>query len=130
MKPLRFYISLIFLRRYPGDPQKVYSSLGPNAKKQLSQRSGFDEQAIDALYDQFTCIANVPWAAGDPAKVQLAIDRRAFNQALTSERWPQRYAPNAVYDRMFAFYDEDNNGEARCCKLLARRVLTPCPLQA
>ncbi|KAK5123410.1 hypothetical protein LTR85_002842 [Meristemomyces frigidus] len=94
---------------YPGDPRKMHTPLDSNVKKRLSREYGFEEPNIDALYDQFTCMANVPWAA-DPTKVKAAIDRRAFNKALTSERWPQRFAPNAIYDRMFAFYDEDSNG--------------------
>ncbi|KAK4545531.1 hypothetical protein LTR36_002881 [Oleoguttula mirabilis] len=94
---------------YPGDPRKMHSPLDAGVRKRMSQESGFEEPTVDALYDQFTCIANIPWT-GDPAKVQAAIDKRAFNKALTSERWPQRYAPNAIYDRMFAFYDDDGNG--------------------
>lgn len=94
---------------YPGDPRKLHSPLDVGVKKRISQQYGFDETTIDAFYDQFTCIANVPWSA-DPTKVQAAIDRRAFGKALTSERWPQRFAPNAMYDRIFAFYDEDSDG--------------------
>ena len=94
---------------YAGDPNKWHPALDAGVKKRMSQQYGFDEPGIDALYDQFTCTANVPWNA-DPTKVQAAIDRRAFNKALTSERWPQRFAPNAMYDCMFAFYDQDGNG--------------------
>ncbi|KAI6841200.1 hypothetical protein KC340_g8988 [Hortaea werneckii] len=94
---------------YPGDPRKLHSTLDAGVKKRMSQEYGFDEPGIDALYDQFTCTANVPWNA-DPIGVHAAIDRRAFNKAFTSERWPLRFSPNALYDRMFAFYDQDGNG--------------------
>lgn len=55
----------------------------------------------------------MPYPQGDEfpsSGVKAAIDRRAFNKALTSERWTNRFAPNAIYDRMFAFYDTDRKG--------------------
>ncbi|KAK5130786.1 hypothetical protein LTR08_001676 [Meristemomyces frigidus] len=94
---------------YPGDPQRLPGHLNAGVKKRMSQDHGYEEPAIEALYDQFTCIADVTRAA-DSSQVEAAIDRVAFNKALTSERWPQRSAPDALYDRMFAFYDEDGDG--------------------
>ena len=93
---------------YPGDPRKMHSPLKSHVKRRLQDEYNLDGPQIDALYDQFTCIANMPWAV-DPAEIKAAIDRRAFNKALTSERWPQRFRPNAVYDRMFAFYDMNDD---------------------
>lgn len=94
---------------YPGDPRKHHGSLGMGLKNRLQGETGFEATEIDALYDQFTCLANVPWP-NDPNGVRAAMDRRAFNKALTSERWAQRFRPNAIYDRTFAFYDTDSNG--------------------
>nr|POE86961.1 calcineurin b-like protein 5 [Quercus suber] len=94
---------------YPGDPRKFHSPLHSDLKRTLATEHGFEEPMIDALYDQFTSLANVAYPR-DPANVKAAIDRRAFNKALTSERWTSRFTPNALYDRMFAFYDTDNNG--------------------
>ncbi|KAF7193123.1 putative E3 ubiquitin-protein ligase [Pseudocercospora fuligena] len=94
---------------YPGDPRRVHSSLDPLTRKRLGSEHDFEEPQMDALYDQFLTIANVPWE-NDPCKVRAAIDRRAFNKALTSERWPGGFATNAMFDRMFAFYDTDSNG--------------------
>lgn len=93
---------------YAGDPQKIHDSLDLDLRKQLCRESGFDEAELDALYDQFTCIANVPWPA-DPTRIGAAIDRRAFNKTMSSERWANRFAPNVLLDRMFAFYDTDGN---------------------
>lgn len=93
---------------YPGDPRKLHAPLHGDVKKRLGEQYDFDAEQMDALYDQFTCLANVPWN-GDPNNVFAAIDRRAFNKALTSERWPERFRPNALYDRMFAFYDTNND---------------------
>nr|POE77530.1 recoverin family protein [Quercus suber] len=94
---------------YPGDPRKLHPSLDPDLKRNLAAIDEFDEPMIDALYDQFTSLANMAYHK-DPANIKAAIDRRAFNKAMTSERWSARFAPNALYDRMFAFYDTDNNG--------------------
>lgn len=93
---------------YPGDPRKMHPSIEPAHKKRLCQEHEFEEPQIEAFYDQFTCLANVPWE--NESSVKCAIDRRAFNKAMTSERWPSALASNALYDRMFAFYDTDSNG--------------------
>ena len=94
---------------YPGDPRKMHLPLKPSVNKRLQEVYTFDGPQIDAHYDQFVCIANVPWP-DDDNDIKAAIDRRAFNKALTCERWPQRFMPNLVYDRMFAFYDWNNDG--------------------
>ncbi|KAK0317747.1 hypothetical protein LTR82_011264 [Friedmanniomyces endolithicus] len=94
---------------YPGDPQKLHSPLNGSARKLLASQYDFEEPTIDALYDQFSCIANVPWSM-DPLKIDAAIDRRAFNLALAPARWQGRHHQNAVYDRMFAFYDINEDG--------------------
>lgn len=94
---------------YPGDPRRLHPSLCVHLKKQLCEEYGHEEPQLEAMYDQFTCLANVPWEQ-DPRKVKAAIDRRAFNKAMTSDRWPVGLATNAIIDRMFAFYDTDNNG--------------------
>ena len=94
---------------YPGDPRKLHGPLRAETKKRLSASSGFEETQIDAFYDQFACIANTPWPQ-DQDHVHAAIDRRAFDKAMTSDRWENRFAPNALFDRTFAFYD--TNGDS------------------
>lgn len=93
---------------YPGQPHKMFHALAPEMKTHFRQAHDLDNPHLDAHFDQFTSIANVPWKE-DPAHVKAAIDRRAFNKALTCERWPNRFRPNLLYDRMFAFYDTDRN---------------------
>jgi hypothetical protein len=46
----------------------------------------------------------------DPLRIDAAIDRRAFNKAMMSPTWKRPVEPNFLYDRMFNFYDTDNNG--------------------
>ena len=93
---------------YPGDPRKIHPPLKSSVKKQLEESYGFDGPQIDAHYDQFTCIANVPWP-NDLNDIKAAIDRRAFNKALTSERWPSQFKTNLLYDKMFDFYDTNKD---------------------
>jgi hypothetical protein len=42
--------------------------------------------------------------------IGLATDRHAFNKLMMSPTWKQPVEPNLLYDRMFNFYDTDNNG--------------------
>jgi hypothetical protein len=46
----------------------------------------------------------------DPMHIGLATDRHAFNKLMMSPTWKQPVEPNLLYDRMFNFYDTDNNG--------------------
>lgn len=93
---------------YPGDPRKIHAPLDTALKTRLCQGSGFLDTQLDALYDQFTCIANVPWES-DATNMKAAIDKRAFNKAMTCEKWSSEAISNPLYDRMFSFYDTDGN---------------------
>lgn len=94
---------------YPGDPRKIHDTLEPALRKRLCHDFGYEEPDIDALYDQFMANANIPFPYATTS-VKAAIDRRAFNKALTRETWATCFAANAIYDRMYAFYDADMNG--------------------
>jgi len=94
---------------YPGNPHIIHQPISPALRKRLAEKYHYEETQIDALYDQFTTTANVSYTA-DPAGIKVGIDRRAFDSALTIEAWTERSTPNALYDRMFAFYDRGNKG--------------------
>ncbi|KAK5676694.1 hypothetical protein LTS10_010995 [Elasticomyces elasticus] len=94
---------------YPGDPKILRGSLDVDIKRDLARRYELEEPSLDAFYDQFTCTANVSCQV-DLLGLDVAIDVHTFNQALTPVHWPQRQPPNAVYDRMFAFYDTNKDG--------------------
>ncbi|KAL1305245.1 hypothetical protein AAFC00_002160 [Neodothiora populina] len=93
---------------YPGDPIRHWSPLHGSLRKRLVAETGFEDVALEACYEQFTCIANVPFP-DDPAHINAAIDRRAFTKAMSSDKWPAPVEPNYLFDRMFKFYDTDNN---------------------
>jgi hypothetical protein len=42
--------------------------------------------------------------------IGLAVDRHAFNKLMISPTWKRPVEPNVLYDRIFNFYDTDNNG--------------------
>ncbi|KAI5238431.1 hypothetical protein E4T42_08995 [Aureobasidium subglaciale] len=94
---------------YPGDPMAQWPTLKPSLKKQLAIDTGIEELKIQVAYDQFTCKANTAYPE-DPMQVNIALDRHAFNKLMVSPTWKRPLEPNCLYDRMFNFYDTDNNG--------------------
>lgn len=94
---------------YPGIPERMPRELPVGLSRRLADETSFDKEEVDALYDQFTCLANAAWKE-DPNGIKYAIDRTAFDTAfvpLTSSNAPQ---PNLLYDRIFAFYDANSDG--------------------
>ena len=93
---------------YPGKPLSLPRSLPRPLAKRLIRETQFENTEIDALWDQFRCLASHEWA-DDPNKLYMAIDRKTFDRCFvpnTSQRPPP---PSLIYDRMFAFYD--TNGD-------------------
>jgi Ca2+-binding EF-hand superfamily protein len=101
--------SLCYPVWYSGNPHILHQPISPTLRKRLAEKYHYEESQIDALYDQFITTANVSYTE-DPSGVKIGIDRRAFDNALTIEAWTERETPNALYDRMFAFYDRGNKG--------------------
>ena len=94
---------------YPGKPAMVNLNLPKDATTMISRKTGFQVAEVEALWEQFKCLAGSEWP-DDPCKYRLAIDRQTFDKCFvphTSQRPPP---PNLIYDRMFAFYDQDGNG--------------------
>lgn len=101
--------TLAFPAWYPGDAHLIHEPIQPELRKRLAEEYGYEEPQIDALYDQFITTASLVFDKG-PSSVNVAIDRRAFDSALTSTAWTEHNKPNALFDRMFAFYDRNNRG--------------------
>jgi Ca2+-binding EF-hand superfamily protein len=76
---------------------------------ELSNKYSFSVPEIEALFEQFACLVNVEWEE-DPTGIRWALDRRAFNAALSHQRWRSQTAASLLYERMFKFYDTDKNG--------------------
>ena len=94
---------------YPGNPFLMQRTLPKDIVRQLSNDCSYEPFEVEAIYDQFTCVANVEWKE-DPLNINAAIDRSAFNRSIMPHTRLRPPPPNLVYERCFAFYDTDNNG--------------------
>ena len=94
---------------YPGKPAMLPRSLPRSLAKRLMKESAFENTELDALWDQFRCLANHEWA-DDPNKLYMAIDRKTFDRCFVPNTSIRPPPPSLIYDRMFAFYDTNNDG--------------------
>ncbi|RAH64346.1 EF hand domain protein [Aspergillus aculeatinus CBS 121060] len=94
---------------YPGKPTMMPRSLPRSLFKRLMKETGFENTELDALWDQFRCLANHEWE-DDPNKVYMAIDRKTFDRCFVPNTSLRPPPPSLIYDRMFAFYDTNNDG--------------------
>ena len=99
---------------YPGKPhllaEEARRSISDPLEDHLCRYFHLDHQELQAHWEQFICLAGCLWAE-DPLALGLAIDRDGFDKCFcppTSLRSPP---PNLIYDRMFAFYDTNNDGK-------------------
>jgi hypothetical protein len=93
---------------YPGKPSMLPRSLPRPLAKRLMKDTNFENTELDALWDQFRCLANYEWA-DDPNKLHMAIDRKTFDRCFVPNTSIRPPPPSLIYDRMFAFYD--TNGD-------------------
>lgn len=93
---------------YPGDPDSALRNLPSPLIRHLARETGFERPELEALWEQWTFIANTEWR-DDPDELYLAADRKTFERYLVPSSGTKRSAPNLIHDRMFAFYD--TNGD-------------------
>lgn len=93
---------------YPGDPDTALRNLPSPLIKHLARETGFERPELEALWEQWTFIANTEWR-DDPDELYLAADRKTFERYLVPSSGTKRSASNLIHDRMFAFYD--TNGD-------------------
>lgn len=89
---------------YPGKPAMLPRSLPRPLAKRLMRETNFENTELDALWDQFRCLANYEWP-DDPNKLHMAIDRKTFDRCFVPNTSLRPPPPSLIYDRMFAFYD-------------------------
>ncbi|KAE8399449.1 hypothetical protein BDV37DRAFT_275250 [Aspergillus pseudonomiae] len=94
---------------YPGKPAMLPRSLHRSLAKRLMKDTNFENTELDALWDQFRCLANHEWA-DDPNKLYMAIDRKTFDRCFVPNTSVRPPPPSLIYDRMFAFYDTNGDG--------------------
>ncbi|PYI05754.1 hypothetical protein BO78DRAFT_461716 [Aspergillus sclerotiicarbonarius CBS 121057] len=83
--------------------------LSRSLAKRLMKETGFENTELDALWDQFRCLANHEWE-DDPNKLYMAIDRKTFDRCFVPNTSIRPPPPSLIYDRMFAFYDTNSDG--------------------
>ncbi|KAK6376396.1 uncharacterized protein PV06_06049 [Exophiala oligosperma] len=106
--PSRGDIKQVMPSWYPGDPNAFPTSLPKNVSKPLLEQTKMDRTEMDALYEQFKCLAGRFWPA-DPTGLGYAIDRKGFDSYFIPSSADRPSAANLIYDRIFAFYDTDHN---------------------
>lgn len=93
---------------YPGRPHLMSPSIDAKLKRRLASDTRMESEEIEALWDQFTCLATTSWM-NDPNALGWALDRRAFNHAFIPRYSTFKSAPNLIYDRVFSYFDTDHN---------------------
>ena len=94
---------------YPGKPSSIMYPLSKEDKEKFCQQSGFQLPEVEALWEQFRCLAGTEWLS-DPMHYCLAISRHTFDRCFIPKSLTRPPPPNLIYDRIFAFYDTDGNG--------------------
>lgn len=107
--PSRGNIKQVVPKWYPGNPDAFLTSLPSNVSKPLLEETGMERTEMNALYDQFKCIAG-HYYAEDPTGLGVAIDRKGFDAYFYPTNGDKPSPSNLIYDRIFAFYDTDRNG--------------------
>lgn len=107
--PSRGNIKQVIQKWYPGRPTAFLTTLPREISKPLLEETPYDRTEIDALYDQFTCLAGHYWNA-DPTNLGFAIDRKGFDAYFIPTTFDKPSPANLIYDRIFAFYDTNHDG--------------------
>ncbi|KAK6340913.1 hypothetical protein TWF696_009226 [Orbilia brochopaga] len=94
---------------YPGRPSIMAISIAPETLKRFTKETCFEPPEIEALYDQFKCLAANEFP-DDPNGLGGGIDRKTFDKCFVPNHHLRPPPPNLIYDRMFTFFDTDGNG--------------------
>lgn len=94
---------------YPGKPMVMPSALPRPLAQRLTMETKFENAVLDALWDQFRCLASIEWS-NDPNGLGWAIDRKTFDLCFVPNGSVRPPPPGLIYDRMFAFYDTNRDG--------------------
>ena len=95
---------------YPGTSHSLPNSLSRDVNKSMSEATGFTDNEIDAMWDQFKTLASETWPE-DPDGFGWAVDRITFDKCFVISSMATRIPPTSLaYDRMFSFYDTNNDG--------------------
>ncbi|OCT46789.1 EF hand domain protein [Cladophialophora carrionii] len=107
--PSRGNVKQVTPKWYPGNPDAFATSLPSSASKPLLEETGMERTEMDALYEQFKCVAS-HYCTTDPTGLGVAIDRKDFDAYFISSNGDRGSPANLIYDRIFAFYDTNRDG--------------------
>ncbi|KAI1333852.1 EF-hand [Xylariaceae sp. FL0016] len=93
---------------YPGDPDNALRTLPRHLLLKWTNETGFERAELEAFWEQWTFMANTEWR-DDPNGLGLAMDRKTFERCLVPSGGYRHAAPNLIHDRMFAFYDTNQD---------------------
>ncbi|KAG6031883.1 hypothetical protein E4U41_007393, partial [Claviceps citrina] len=93
---------------YTGDPDSCRRCLPRSLISRLSKDTGFERPELEAFWEQWTYMANTEWR-DDPDELCVAMDRKTFERCLVPTGGSRHAAPNLIHDRMFSFYDSNND---------------------
>lgn len=94
---------------YPGKPEMTRETLPTSISRNLLKDIKIDKTELDALYDQFRSLAGASYES-DSFDIGMAINRAGFDQYFAVSGQSHHSPPLLVYDRIFAFYDTNNDG--------------------
>ncbi|KAH7313505.1 EF hand domain protein [Stachybotrys elegans] len=93
---------------YTGDPDSQRSNLRKSVIPKLQTMTGFERPELEAFWEQWTYMANTEWR-DDPDELCIAMDRKTFERCLVPTGGSRHASPNLIHDRMFSFYDDNND---------------------
>ncbi|KAL9102372.1 MAG: hypothetical protein Q9163_002465 [Psora crenata] len=94
--------------KYPGKYSRHSRGLSRDRVIMYSKETGYKTSEIEGLWEQFRCLAATDWPA-DPLPHKIAIDRHTFEQMFLPSNWARPPPPSLIYDRVFSFYDTNND---------------------
>lgn len=96
---------------YPGDPEAPAARQGLNKAlvQRLMKETAMEKPEIDAMFEIFTFSASEEWR-NDPDGIGLAMSRDNFDRCLVPAGNSGWAGPSLLHDRMFAFFDTNNDG--------------------
>ena len=94
---------------YPGKPTFIVQNLSKDALTWIAKDTGYQVPEVEALWEQFRCLAATEYPE-DPSQYYQAIDRRTFDKCFVPNTSIRPSPPNLIYDRIFSFYDQNNDG--------------------
>lgn len=107
---------------YPGQPTKPRDTqrLSFSMVTQYAKETNFTHSEVEALWEQFDCLASPPLLKTPLVDDNdLGIRRHTFDKCFVPPGQVRSAASNLIYDRMFDFYDVDGDDKISFSEFLS-----------